>query len=195
MTALRTFIAIELDEGLCDHLAHLQDRLSGQLSPNSVRWVRPGGIHLTLKFLGDTRPEQVDAVKAALDRAVSAISPFTISVGGLGCFPNSQRPRVIWVGLYEPTGTLASLRDAVESHVAPLGFPTENRPFRPHLTLGRVQRRASKSEVREAGEVVEASAMGDLHEMAVRGVSYIKSDLKPSGAVYTTLHEVRLRGA
>ena len=111
MTALRTFIAIELDEGLCDHLAQLQDRLSRQLSPNSVRWVRPGGIQLTLKFLGDTRPEQADAVKAALDRAVSAISPFTISVGGLGCFPNSRRPRVIWVGLYEPTGTLASLRD------------------------------------------------------------------------------------
>jgi len=193
VTTLRTFIAIELDEGLLDHLARLQDRLSGQLSPSSVRWVRPGGIHLTLKFLGDTRLEQVEAVKVALDRAVSQILPFTLSVGGLGCFPNSRRPRVVWVGLYEPTGTLASLRDAVESHVAPLGFPTENRPFQPHLTLGRVHRRASKSEVREIGEVVEASAIGDLDEMSVQGVSYIKSDLKPSGAVYTTLHKARLR--
>jgi 2'-5' RNA ligase len=193
VTTLRTFIAIELDEGLFDHLGRLQDRLSGQLSPRSVRWVRPGGIHLTLKFLGDTRLEQVEAVKVALDRAVSQIPPFALSVGGLGCFPSSRRPRVVWVGLYEPTGALASLRDAVESHVASLGFPTENRPFQPHLTLGRVHRRASKSEVREIGEVVEASAIGDLDEMSVRGVSYIKSDLKPSGAVYTTLHKARLR--
>ena len=192
MTSLRTFVAIELDEGLCDHLARLQDRLDGQLSPRSVRWVRPGGIHLTLKFLGDTRSQQVEAVKVALDRAVSQVPPFTVSVGGLGCFPNSRRPRVVWVGLYEPTGTLASLRDAVESHIAPLGFPTENRPFQPHLTLGRVHRRASKSEVREIGEVVEASAIGDLDELSVKEVSYIKSELKPSGAVYTTLHEAQL---
>ena len=193
MTTLRTFVAIELGEGLCDHLASLQDRLDGQLSSRSVRWVRPGGIHLTLKFLGDTRLEQVEAVKVALDRAVSPIPPFTVSVGGLGCFPNSRRPRIVWVGLYEPTGTLASLRDAVETHIAPLGFPTEKRPFRPHLTLGRVHRRASKSEVREIGEVVQASVIGELDEMSVKEVSYIKSELKPSGAVYTILHEAQLR--
>ncbi len=193
MTALRTFIAVELNEEFRDHLAHLQDRLRGQLSPRSVRWVRPGGIHLTLKFLGDTRPEQVEAVRAVLGQAVSGISPFTLSVGGLGCFPNSRRPRVIWVGLHEPTGTLASLRNAVESHVAPLGFPTEGRPFQPHLTLGRVHRRASKSEVREVGEVVEASATGDLGEMTVGGVSFIKSELRPSGAVYTNLCEAQLQ--
>lgn len=193
MTTLRTFIAIELDQQLCDLLTRLQDRLNGQLSPRSVRWVRSEGIHLTLKFLGDTPSQQVEAVKVALDRAVFQIPPFAVSVGGLGCFPNSRRPRVVWVGLYEPTGTLASLRDAVESHIAPLGFPTENRPFRPHLTLGRVHRRASKSEVREIGEVIQASVIGDLHEMSVQEVSYIKSELKPSGAVYTTLYKAQLR--
>jgi 2'-5' RNA ligase len=193
VTTLRTFVAIELGEGLCDHLASLQDRLAGQLSPRSVRWVRPEAMHLTLKFLGNTRSQQVEAVKVALDRAVSQVPTFAVSVGGLGCFPNSRRPRVVWVGLYEPTGTLASLRDAVESHIAPLGFPTENRPFRPHLTLGRVQRRASKSEVREIGQVVEGTVIGELDEISVKEVSYIKSELKPSGAVYRILHEAQLR--
>lgn len=193
MTTLRTFIAVELDEDLNGHLARVQDRLRGQLSPRSVRWVRQGGIHLTLKFLGDTLPDQVEAVKIALGKAVSGLSPFTLTVGGLGCFPNARRPRVVWVGLYEPTGALSRLRDAVEDQVAPLGFPTENRPFHPHLTLGRVQRNASQSEVREVGEVVQASAIGNLYEMTVKQVSYIKSDLKPSGAVYTTLYEARLQ--
>ena len=195
MTTLRTFIAVELDEELVGNLADLQDRLRGQVAHRSVRWVRPEGIHLTLKFLGDTQPDQVDAVKAALDQAASEVSPFTFTVGSLGCFPNTRRPRVLWVGLYEPTGNLSRLRDAVESHVAPLGFPTEKRPFRPHLTLGRVQRHASKSEVREVGEVIASSAIGTLDEMRVGQVYYIKSDLRPGGAVYTTLHKARLQQA
>ncbi len=170
----------------------LQDRLREHVAPRSIRWVRPEGIHLTLKFLGETRPDQVEAVKVALDRAASEVRPFAFTVGGMGCFPNTRRPRVIWVGLYEPSGTLSRLRDAVESHVAPLGFPTEKRPFRPHLTLGRVQRYASKSEVREVGEVVAASEIGNLDEMRVERVSYIKSDLRPGGAVYTTLYEAQL---
>lgn len=195
MTTQRTFIAVELDEELLDNLVDLQGRLRGQVAPRSIRWVRPEGIHLTLKFLGETLPDQVEAVKVALDQAASGLLPFTFSVGGLGCFPNTRRPRVIWVGLYEPSGTLSRLRDAIESYVAPLGFPTEKRPFRPHLTLGRVQRYASKSEVREVGEVIAASAIGTIDEMQVRQVSYIRSDLRPDGAVYTTLHEARLQRA
>ncbi len=193
MNTLRTFVAVELDDRLLDNLVRVQDRLRGQVAPRSVRWVRPEGIHLTLKFLGDTLPDQVEEVKLALERAASEVAPFSFTVGGVGCFPNTRRPRVVWIGLHEPTGALSRLRDAVESHVAPLGFPTENRPFHPHLTLGRVQRRASKSEVREVGEVVASSAVGTLDEMRVTRVSYIKSDLRPSGAVYTTLHEVELQ--
>lgn len=194
MTTLRTFIAIELDDELEDNLRRLQDQLRERVAPGSVRWGRPGGIHLTLKFLGDTSLDTVEEVKVALAQAAAEVGPFAFTVAGLGCFPNTRRPRVVWVGLQEPTGTLARLRDAVEAHVAPLGFPTESRPFRPHLTLGRVQRRASKSEVREIGEVVAGSIIGTIDEMAVHAVSYIKSDLKPSGAVYTTLLEAALKG-
>jgi 2'-5' RNA ligase len=195
MTTARTFIAIELDDELKDSLGHLQDRLRGQLSPRSVRWVQLQGIHLTLKFLGDTPLEKLEEVQVALAQAAAEISPFTFTVAGVGCFPNSRRPRVVWVGVQELTGSLVRLRDAVEDRVAPLGFPTERRRFSPHLTLGRVQRHASKSEVRELSEVVAAHTTGVLDEMAVTAVSYIKSDLKPSGAVYTTLAEAKLKGA
>lgn len=194
MSTIRTFIAVELDEELRTNLRRLQERLRGQVAPQSVRWVRPEGVHLTLKFLGDTPLSRLDEIRAAVARAATEVGPFTFTVGGLGCFPNTRRPRVVWVGLQEPSGKLARLRDAVEAHVAPLGFPTEARKFSPHLTLGRVQRRASKSEIVEIGQVVAASELGTLDEMAVAVLSYIKSDLRPSGAVYTTLLEAELTG-
>jgi 2'-5' RNA ligase len=194
MATERTFIAIELDEDLKSNLLRLQNRLREQVSPRSVRWVRPDGIHLTLKFLGDTPVEQLENVKKALAEAAAKIGPFTFTVGGLGCFPNLHRPRVVWVGLQEPTGALLRLQKAVEAHVAPLGFPTEKRPFSPHLTLGRVQRNISNSQAREVGEVVAATTPGTIDEMAVVAASYIKSDLRPSGAVYTVLFEAKLKG-
>ena len=194
MTTLRTFIAIELDRAIKDDLGRLQARLRSQLAPGCVRWVRPEGMHLTLKFLGDTPLDKVEEVKVALAQAAAEVRPFTFTMAALGCFPNTRRPRVVWVGLQEVTGALVRLRDVVEAQVAPLGFPTERRPFKPHLTLGRVQRRASKSEVREIGEVVAASVAGIGSEMTVQEVRYIKSDLQPSGAVYTTLLAARLKG-
>jgi 2'-5' RNA ligase len=192
MSTLRTFVAVELDEELKGNLEHLQRLLGDRVAPRSVRWVRPEGIHLTLKFLGDTPLAQVDEVKAALAQAAREVQPFTFTVEGLGCFPNPRHPRVVWVGLHESSSALHRLREAVEAHVAPLGFPTERRAFHPHLTLGRIQRYASKSEVREIGDMVAGSNVGTVDEMAVTAVSYIKSELKPSGAVYTTLLEAEL---
>ena len=197
MQTLRTFIAVELDQELKATLAGIRDRLRTAVPPRAVRWVQPEGIHLTLKFLGDTPLDKVEQVKAALALAAGQIPAFTIAVVGVGCFPDARRPRVVWVGIQEPSGSLARLWQAVESHVAPLGFPTEKRPFSPHLTLGRVQRYASSGEVRDVGQAVAtlaAEMAGAQDEMAVSAVAYIKSDLRPTGAVYTTLVEARLQG-
>ena len=197
MQTLRTFIAIELDQELRTTLTGIQARLRGAVPPRAVRWVQPEGIHLTLKFLGDTLSDKVEQVKSALAQATEQVPAFTITVGGVGCFPDARRPRVVWVGVQEPSGSLARLWQAVESQVAPLGFPAEKRPFSPHLTLGRVQRYASSGEVRDIGQAVAALAAemaGTQDAMAVSAVAYIKSDLRPSGAVYTTLVEARLQG-
>ena len=196
MQTLRTFIAVELDQELKATLAGIQARLRGAVPPRAVRWVQPEGIHLTLKFL-DTPLDKVERIKAALAQAAAQIPAFAVTVGGVGCFPDARRPRVVWVGVQEPSGSLARLWRAVESNVAPLGFPTEKRPLSPHLTLGRVQRYASSAEVRDIGQAVaalSAEMTGAQDEMAVSSVAYIKSDLRPTGAVYTILAEATLHG-
>jgi len=192
METLRTFVAIELDSALKAALRHAQEGLSGQIAARSVRWVHVEGIHLTLKFLGDTPVEKVERVKAALVQAAEEVGPFRLAAKGLGCFPNMRQPRVVWVGVEEPLGALSRLQKAVEAHVGPLGFPAEQRAFSPHLTLGRVQQYASHSEARMIGDAVAGSAVETLGEMQATAVSYIKSDLGPGGAVYARLFEARL---
>jgi 2'-5' RNA ligase len=189
---LRTFIAIELDDTVRHALANAQDNLRRAAPHRSVRWVRPEGIHLTLKFLGDTPAARVEEIKRALAEAASEAEPFSFDVQGLDCFPNPRRPRVLWVGVKEPTGKLRALWRAVEARVAPLGWPTERRGFQPHLTLGRVQRRANPAERQAVGRLVEEANLGWLAGMKVPAVSFIKSDLRPTGAVYATLAEAEL---
>jgi 2'-5' RNA ligase len=190
---IRTFIAIELPEPLRTSLRRLQDRLKEQISPQSARWVPPRGIHLTLKFLGQTSTDQIDAITEALKSACADIAPFTYSVGGLGCFPNPRRPRVVWVGVQERTGALSTLQRATEDACAGFGFQRERRAFRPHLTLGRLRDNAPARERRAIGELIEQAEVGSLAEVTATGIRFVRSDLRPDGAVYTTLGEIALR--
>lgn len=189
---LRTFIAIELDEPLLIAIGSVQSKLKRQTPPGSVKWVAPSGIHLTLKFLGDTPAGRVPEIVAALERACAGVQPFEFSVEGRGCFPNFRRPRVIWVAVREKGGALARLHAAVERHVAPLGWPTEERGFSPHLTLGRVNRNLNPDMVTAAGAAAEKLVVEQIGVQSVTAVHLIKSDLRPTGAVYTTLARVPL---
>ena len=163
------------------------------MPPRSVRWVRGEGIHLTLKFLGDTPTEKLPDIKQALAAVARHAPACTFTVGELGCFPNTRRPRVVWVGVQEPTGRLAVLQDAIEEVMAPLGYPPEGRGFKPHLTLGRLQRRASRSDVTRVGEVVASTTVDLLAELTADHFALIRSVLKPTGAEYTTLEEFPIR--
>jgi 2'-5' RNA ligase len=194
MEKIRTFIAIELDESIKDGLTKLQERLKGKAPRGSVRWVRSEGIHLTLKFLGDVPADQIEEITTALQKSCQGVASFSLSCGGMGCFPNLNRPRVVWVGIQEETGTLAQLKKAIEGNVAPLGYPTEKRKFSPHLTLGRVQRRASSGDQRQLGDLIGTLEIGLLGQMEVHSVNLMRSDLRPSGAVYTRLAKVELKG-
>jgi 2'-5' RNA ligase len=194
MEQIRTFIAIELDETINAALTDLQEQLKAKVPRDSVRWVRPEGIHLTLKFLGDVPVSRIEVVEQALNQACVGFPAFSFSVGELGCFPNPRRPRVVWVGVQEESGTLKRLQKAVEDEMAKLGFAPEGRRFHAHLTLGRTQRRASSGDVRRLGQLVEEADVGEVGQMEARAVSLIKSDLRPAGAVYTQLAEARLEG-
>ena len=155
--------------------------------------MKPTGIHLTLKFLGDAPVEQRDALQDALDRAVDGHAPFDLAAGGMGCFPNLKRPRVVWSGIHQNLTALQALRDGVETQISPLGYPTDDRPFSPHLTLGRVNRNASRAQVQQVGEVVGQTPADARWRWTVARVALIRSELKPGGAVYITLHHADLR--
>jgi RNA 2',3'-cyclic 3'-phosphodiesterase len=191
---LRTFIAIELNRPLREALARIQDQFRAQMPRGSVRWVEADGIHLTLKFLGDTPRKQVPEIEAALQRAVAGFGPFEFTVEGRGCFPNTRRPRVVWVAVRDHGQMLARLAAAVEREVAPLGWPTEDRPFSPHLTLGRVGRGVSSHDETAVGQAVEQSVVEQIGRQRVSGINLMQSELNPSGAVYRRLLEVALPG-
>jgi 2'-5' RNA ligase len=188
----RTFIAIELDEALRAAIGRVQAKLKRLVRPGSVKWVASESIHLTLKFLGDTPSGRIPAIEAALQVACRGSSAFEFTVEGRGCFPNWHRPRVIWVAVREKGKFLARLQEDVERHVAPLGWPTEDRAFSPHLTLGRIAQGADRNDAAEIGQAVERSVVELIGVQRVTAVSLIRSELRPTGAVYTRLLSVPL---
>lgn len=192
MDMIRAFVAIALDQALHSALARVEDSLKAQAPAGAVKWVPAENIHVTLKFLGDIPAGRIEEVKGALEAALAGVPPFAFDVQGLGCFPNPRRPRVLWVGIDEPTHALLHLQARVEEELAKLGFAPEDRPFSPHLTLGRVRREARPSDLRVLGQLIEEAKVGRLGRQEVRSLSLFRSDLRPAGAVYTPLAVVPL---
>ncbi len=191
---LRTFVALPLSESGHERLGALQQKLIRTLPDGHIRWVPPGNIHLTLFFLGDVRVDRIPAIQEALTVVARNVLPFTCEVAGLGAFPNTSRPRVIWVGLEESTGRLELLHTAVNEALTQLGFEPDRRPFHPHLTLGRVRRGRARSVVRRIGEGLAEMQVGAVTAEHVEQMLLFRSDLGPSGAVYTALHTFPLKG-
>ncbi len=189
MPVIRAFIAIELpaevQQSLDEVMRQLRHRLQ-TLPKDAVRWVPAGNIHLTLKFLGEVSLANLDLLKEMLLTEAKAHPPFEFSVGGLGAFPNAKSPRVVWVGVQAPP-ELLTLQGAIESKMEMLGYSREERPFSPHLTLGRVSRNTTNPEARQVGEALQAIKVGFLGLVCAQGVSLFKSDLRPTGSVYTCL--------
>ncbi len=190
---LRTFIAIELDKALLARLAEVQSEIKKEVPAGSVKWVRPGGIHLTLKFLGDTRRERLQAVEEGMRRATESIGSFQVELAGTGCFPNCRRPRVLWVGI-RADDILLGLQRQIDAEMSRLGWARERRPFSPHLTLGRIRRDTPPSEVRRVGEMVSGMTIGSLGTQQVTEISLIRSILGRDGARYVRLFSTELRG-
>jgi 2'-5' RNA ligase len=189
METIRAFIAIELAKEIQTGL----DRVLSLLRPaaKAVRWVPAGNIHLTLKFLGDTPVDKIELVKGALEDETRQQKRFTIQVGTLGAFPNLRRPRVIWVGVQAPAD-LANLAARLEKATAALGFPPEERPFSPHLTLGRVSQHATPDETSSLAELLANTHVGSLGISSVDQIHLFRSDLRPGGAFYTSLFKANL---
>jgi len=157
-----------------------------------MKWVEPRGIHLTLKFLGSVEEAKVPALVQALTRACEGFGPFEVALSGLGVFPNPSRPRVAWVGLSGGVEKLLRLQEGMEKVLSPFGFPREDRAFTPHLTLARLKEGVAPDEARAFGQAF-LRASPEAVSFNVEGISLMKSQLTPSGAIYTRLAFIPLR--
>jgi 2'-5' RNA ligase len=191
MSAIRTFIAIDLPGSMLDKLDAIIEQLKHD-SNGIVRWVPAHNIHLTLKFLGDISPANIQILCTILEAEVRRHSPFEFVVSGLGAFPSSRRPRVIWVGVQAPE-TLAILHSGIENEARKIGYAPEERPFSPHLTLGRVGHNARPEEIRQLSNSLVNYKVGTLGTVKVDSLCLYRSDLKPGGAVYTPLFRCALQ--
>lgn len=181
---MRTFVAVELPG---ETRRELQDLIE-QLRRSGIRaaWVRPDRMHLTLRFLGEIAEDQVVAIGEMLARGCAGRSPFECAVQGAGAFPNVRRPNVIWAGVGPLEGGLGEVQALAEAAALRVGLKPENRPFRPHLTLGRIRRPEEAGHLgRALAPLTEFRGRGFL----VTGVTLFSSTLKPTGPVYERIRE------
>ena len=195
---LRAFIAIKLSDELKRQISELQAELR-QRAPDlrGVSWVQPEGIHLTLRFLGDIEESQIKSLQEVLQAAACSVGPFSLVARGLGAFPTAERVRVLWIGLSGTSGeqagadtgteALHTLQAATEAGVVKVGFPREERAFTPHLTLARVREAGAAGPL---AALVLAERERLIGKFTAGSLALIKSELRPKGAIYTSLVEV-----
>jgi RNA 2',3'-cyclic 3'-phosphodiesterase len=188
---VRSFIAIELPEEVRATLSQLETQLMAE-SSTAVKWVATDSIHLTLKFLGSVDSDKLDAIIRAMQIAASGISPFQLELNALGVFPNTRQVQVVWVGLDGELASLTRLQKSIEANVSPLGFPTEARPFRPHLTLARVREQALPSERQKLGDLIASRSLAEPSAFEVSSISLMRSQLTRQGAIYSRTGSVVL---
>jgi RNA 2',3'-cyclic 3'-phosphodiesterase len=191
MNLLRAFIAIEIPlgirEAICKAITPLQKGL-GSL----VRWVPMENMHLTLKFLGDVSPANVEMLSQMLHAEADLFHCFDLHLSGLSSFPNLKRPRVIYIGIQAPA-MLEALQRGIESASRRLGYESEERGFSPHLTIGRVKQSVTATDQQAIRRALEDTGIDLLGTARVDSVQLYRSDLKPSGSVYTRLYSAQLK--
>jgi len=184
---VRLFVALNLPPSVREALWTAAAPLRALGLP--VKWVRDEGIHVTLKFLGEVADERQPELAAALAGAAVGARALPLALGGFGVFPDFRRPRVVWAGI-APEPALEILQHRVEQEFAPLGFPTEARAFRPHVTLGRAARAARPSDF--AGLEATLGRLAFADTALVGGLDLMQSTLQSGGAVYHVRHSERL---
>lgn len=177
---MRLFVAIEIPREIRDALAVFLKEMRG-IAPQA-KWVRAENLHVTLKFLGETEAPKAKTIESTLGSIHSA-QPVTLEFRGLGFFPNDKRPRVFWAGM-EASANLKALTEDIDHSLHRLGFPLEDRPFTPHLTLARFNPPGLPSKL---GSAVSDHSSRSFGSLTTREFHLIESKLKSTGAEYTTL--------
>ena len=189
---LRSFIAVEIPAEIQNAIADAIASLKSALPKPLIRWVASQNVHLTLKFLGDVTPANLEQLAETLKVEIALHEIFSISISGLGAFPTERRARVIWIGLDAPPD-LAALQRRVDAAAAQMGYPKEERPFSPHLTIGRVAQIVSASDLQHIRSALESTKVGILGTVPVQAIHIFKSDIQPGGSVYTHLYALPMK--
>ena len=184
---MRAFIALKLPASVNTAVHRIQQRLAEYRF--NVRWVKAENIHLTLKFIGNVDAHLIDSISDCVAEATAGITPFQLSAKGIGVFPKIKRARIIWAGLSGQMAVLNELQNAIDIKLAGIGFPREKRKFKGHLTIGRSK--GVLDAVNLARAIEECKAFQSKTFLVDR-VTLFRSDLNPSGAVYTELREIEL---
>ena len=188
---VRTFVAVDLPDEV-ERVLGATAQILRDARIEGLRPVRPEGIHLTLKFLGDVPESQVGEIGQVVSEAVAGHRQFDVSTGGFGAFPNTRRPQVLWVGIEGDAGPLIRLQSDVDAALGALGFPTGTRPFHPHLTLARLDRRMSAAARQASLDALESTGLVAGMRVPVGSVSLVQSILGRGGARYERLATARL---
>jgi 2'-5' RNA ligase len=184
---VRLFVAIGLPTEVRAALVQASADIVRPLPPGVVRPVQPRALHLTLRFLGESSADTVPALSATLDRIATEHPPFHLALDKTGCLPDSRRPRVVYAGLRGDLASLTALQAAIEDGMVAHRFPRESRPFLPHVTIGRIR------DYRQlAGRTPAVGQALPAHPWHVTACHLIRSELRPQGPLYTTLHTATL---
>lgn len=186
------FIAIEIPEAIRGLLSSIITELSRKRI-TSLRLMQLGGIHLTLKFLGNVESSNVEEIAQQMKKACAGIKPFRLIMSKGGVFPTWNNPRVLWIGLDGELKVLADFQQKLERGVEKVGFPAEERSFVPHLTLGRIKGRLTEAEKKALAEVLTKYDIQPPPGFTVNSINLMRSQLTPSGALYSLVQQVKFQ--
>jgi 2'-5' RNA ligase len=162
-------------------IARVQDDL--RAAHADVRWESSEKFHLTIKFLGSAAPDLLNPITTSVRAAAERVSPLTVLYRTVGCFPKRGDPRILWIGMEEQSGGLMMLQQLIDAGMAALGFPKEDRPFHPHVTIGRIRSNRRISALLRTMETVTFESQ----PVVVSSIDLMNSELKPDGSVYTPI--------
>lgn len=194
---MRTFLAIPVPVAVQGIIEQKQQQLEALLATarlqRTIRWTPPAAVHLTLRFLGETSDQQCREIGSRLAYVALQQGPLSLTLREVGCFPDLRAPTIVWLGLQATGGTLMQLQQAVEEAAQAVGFPAERKPFRPHLTIGRMGRQVAPPQLRAIGQLFTQHPTTTAPPPQADGafvadhMVHLQSQLQPAGPVYTPL--------
>ena len=181
--SIRAFLAVDPPQEVLNEVGIIQDRFKKAIR-GDIRWVKPEGIHLTLKFFGYVSETDIANISEVVKNNIVNIKPFMLNIRRVGVFPSINRARVLWLGIDGDIDVLIKLQKSIDTELHKYGFEMENRPFSPHLTLARIK---EPKGLIGLAKIMEKSEEYTAGSFTIDGLNLFKSTLTPKGAIYTKL--------